>query len=224
MCGRYSLAIDYATINDRFSFRGGVEMPDHLRPRYNIAPTQEVLTVVNAEQGNEPRTMKWGLIPFWAKDPSIGNRMINARAETVAEKPSFRNAFQRRRCLVVADGFYEWCKEGKYKVPMRIILKTGEPFGFAGLWETWKSPEDELLHSCTIITTAPNAVLEPIHNRMPVILSREAEAVWLDAGTYPSLLRELLVPYPAEAMDAYEVSTLVNAPNNDIPDVLARVG
>ncbi len=134
MCGRYSPAIDYDAINDRFEFRGRAQLPVQFRPRYNIAPTQEVLTVGNPTgEGNEPRMMRWGLIPFWAKDPSIGNRMINARAETILEKPAFRNAFSRRRCLVVADGFYEWRKEGKHKVPMRIILKTGEPFSFAGL-------------------------------------------------------------------------------------------
>jgi len=226
MCGRYSLAIDYDAINDRFVFRGGVQVPVPHRPRFNIAPTQEVLTVVNPTgEGNEPRMMKWGLIPFWAKDPSIGNRMINARAESIAEKPAFRNAFQKRRCLVVADGFYEWRKEGKYKVPMRIILKTGEAFGFAGLWETWKSPEGVAVESCAIITTTPNAVMEPIHNRMPVILPREAESAWLSSATGDAAtLRELLVPYPAEEMDAYEVSALVNESKNDVPDVLARVG
>jgi len=226
MCGRYSLAIDYDAINDRFVFRGGAQLTMQYRPRFNIAPTQEVLTVVNpAGEGNEPRMMRWGLIPFWAKDPSIGNRMINARAETIVEKPAFRQAFQRRRCLVVADGFYEWQKEGKYKVPMRIILKTGEPFSFAGLWETWKSPDGAAIESCTIITTTPNALMEPIHDRMPVILSREGESAWLSsANVAAATLRELLVPYPAEQMDVYEVSALVNAPKNDLPDVLARVG
>ncbi len=174
-------------------------------------------------EGNEPRMMKWGLIPFWAKDPSIGNRMINARAESIAEKPAFRNAFQRRRCLVIADGFYEWRKEGKHKVPMRIILKTGQPFGFAGLWETWMSSEGAAIESCTIVTTTPNALMEPIHNRMPVILPREAETVWLDPGNADSaVLRELLVPYAAEGMEAYEVSALVNTPRNDVPEVLAQ--
>lgn len=225
MCGRYSLAIGYDAISDRFEFRGGVQLPMQYRPRYNIAPTQEVLTVVNPKgEGNEPRMMKWGLIPSWAKDPSIGNRMINARAETIVERPAFRQAFQRRRCLVVADGFYEWRKEWKHNVPMRIILKTGEPFGFAGLWDVWKSPEGAAIESCTIVTTTPNAVMEPIHNRMPVILPREAEAVWLDpANGDTAALRELLVPCPAEELESYEVSTLVNAPKNDLPDVLARV-
>ena len=225
MCGRYSLAIDYDAINDRFVFRGGVQLPMKYRPRFNVAPTQEVLTVVNPTgEGNEPRMMKWGLIPFWAKDPSIGNRMINARAESISEKPAFRNAFQRQRCLVVADSFYEWRKEGKHKVPMRIMLKTGEPFGFAGLWETWKSPEGAAVESCTIITTTPNALMEPIHNRMPVILPKQAESAWLSsANVDAAVLRELLGPYPAREMDAYEVSALVNVLKNDVPEVLARV-
>lgn len=226
MCGRYSLATDYDAINDRFMLRGGVRVPMQFRPRYNIAPTQEVLTVVNATgRWNEPRMMKWGLIPFWAKDASIGNRMINARAETISKKPAFRNAFRQRRCLVVADGFYEWRKDGRHTVPMRIILKTGEAFGFAGLWETWESPEGTAIETCSIVTTTPNAVMEPIHNRMPVILPRKAESVWLDiAISNTAALQELLVPYPAEEMEAYEVSTMVNSPTNDTPEALARIG
>ena len=205
----------------RFGFRAG---DLQYRPRYNVAPTQEVLTVTSDGAENGGQFMKWGLIPFWAKDPSIGSRMINARAETVAEKPSFRQAFQKRRCLVLADGFYEWRKEGRLKVPMRIVLKSGEPFGFAGLWETWRSPEGELVRSCTIVTTVPNAVMEPIHNRMPVILAKETETLWLDpANSDTAELRELLVPYPAGEMEAYEVSRLVNSPGQDLPDCIARV-
>ena len=167
--------------------------------------------------------MKWGLIPFWAKDLSIGNRMINARAETVAENRVFRQAFEKRRCLVIADGFYEWMRVGKGKLPMRIILKSGEPFGLAGLWETWKSPKGESVQSCTIITTTPNEVMAPIHNRMPVILTREAEGIWLDPEqSDKNILQELLAPYEAEAMEAYEVSPLVNSPHNDTPDLIAR--
>ena len=222
MCGRYSLAVDYDALEDRFLFRGGVQLP--FKPRFNVAPTQEVLTVVNQGEGNEPRMMKWGLIPFWAKDAKIGNRMINARAETLVENRVFRQPFQKRRCLVVADGFYGWRREGKLKTPMRIILKSGESFGFAGLWETWKSPADELVHSCTIITTTPNALIEPIHNRMPVILPKSAEEQWLSReDTDNGGLRELLVPYSANEMEAYEVSTLVNVSKNDVPDVIARV-
>lgn len=222
MCGRYSLATDISGLDDRFTFRG-VDLP--YKPRFNIAPTQEVLTVSREDEDNQAQFMKWGLIPFWAKDRSIGNRMINARAETVVEKPSFRQAFQKRRCLVIADGFYEWKKVPGGKVPMRITLKSGEPFGFAGLWETWKSPEGELVRSCTIITTSPNELMEPIHNRMPVILPRDAEAQWLDVGLSDTgLLRELLVPYPASEMEAYGVSNLVNSPKNDVPEVIARIG
>ena len=221
MCGRYSLATDEKALEERFRF-----LDEGLKtgPRFNLAPTQDVLTVVNYGSANHARSMKWGLIPFWAKDPSIGNRMINARAETVVGKPSFRQAFQKRRCLIVADGFYEWRKEGKNKIPMRIILKSGEPFGFAGLWETWKSPDGRLVKSCTIITTSPNSVIEPIHNRMPVILTSEGEALWLDLNhSDPSELRELLLPYPADQMDAYEVSTLVNSPGHDAPECAAPV-
>ena len=223
MCGRYSLIVSYDMVEDRFKIVGGVQMP--LAPRYNIAPTQEVLVVTNDGMANRAEMMKWGLIPSWAKDPAIGNRMINARAETLAEKPSFRTALRKRRCLIPADGFYEWRKDGKRRIPMRITLKSGEPFAFAGLWEGWKNPEGQWIHSCTIITTEPNDVMSPIHNRMPVILPRESEAVWLDTrSTDGASLTELLTPYTASEMDAYEVSVLVNSPQNDVPDVLARVG
>ncbi|MFH1560246.1 MAG: SOS response-associated peptidase [Chloroflexota bacterium] len=221
MCGRYSLAIDMEDLENRFTFEGE-GLPR--QARFNIAPTQGVLTVTNDGSRNHAQFMKWGLIPFWAKDPSIGNRMINARAETVEGRPMFRQAFQKHRCLVLADGFYEWMKVGKGRVPMRIILKSGEPFGFAGLWETWNSPEGVLVHSCTIITTTANAVMEPIHNRMPAILPREAENLWLAPGEpRASELKELLVPYSASDMEAYQVSALVNSPGNDMPDVMARV-
>ena len=150
--------------------------------------------------------------------------MINARAETVVEKPSFRQAFQKRRCLVLADGFYEWMKVGKSRVPMRIVLNFGEPFGFAGLWESWKAADGQIVKSCTIITTRPNAVMEPIHNRMPVILPREGEPVWLDQNLDDmAQLRELLVPYSASEMEAYEVSPLVNSPGNEVPECIARI-
>ena len=220
MCGRFSLATDIEQLAIRFSFGGGGTAR---QPRFNIAPTQEVLTVIKDGSVNHVQSMKWGLIPFWAKDSSVANRMINARAETIEARPMFRRSFEGRRCLVLADGFYEWMKVGKSRVPMRVILKSGKPFAFAGLWETWKSPEDVLVHSCTIITTTPNAVMEPIHNRMPVILPREAESLWLDTGqSQTSVLKTLLVPYSAIDMEAYEVSALVNSPGNDTPDVIAR--
>ena len=171
--------------------------------------------------------MRWGLIPSWAKDPSIGNRMINARAETVAEKPAFRSAVRRRRCLVLADGFYEWRRVagGRTKRPMRIVLKTGEPFAFAGLWETWRDPAGGRIQSCAIVTTKANDLLKPIHDRMPVILPREVEPLWLDASVdEPDLLAYMFRPYDSNGMDAYEVSTLVNSAGNNVPDVMAPVG
>ncbi|MBI3303843.1 MAG: SOS response-associated peptidase [Deltaproteobacteria bacterium] len=214
MCGRFTLTTDLDRLEERFAFRA-TNLP--CVPRYNIAPSQPVLTVTKAEE-QRAGFLRWGLIPSWAKDASIGDRMINARAETVAEKPSFRRALQKRRCLVLADGFYEWRKEGKKKTPLYIALKSHEPFGFAGLWETWKSPTGEAVHSCTIITTTPNALMESIHNRMPVILPREAEALWLDRAVEdPQALLPLLAPYLAEAMEAYAVSPLVNSPRNDTP-------
>ena len=192
--------------------------------RFNIAPGQEMLTVVGDGSRNNALYMMWGLIPSWAKDPSAGSRMINARAETIDARPAFRNAFERRRCLVPADGFYEWMKVGRRKTPVRVILRSGEPFAFAGLWETWRSPEDVVVTSFAIVTTTPNAVLQPIHNRMPVILPREAESLWLDTGrASPDELRRLLAPYPAADMEAYEVSSLVNSTGNDTPYVIERV-
>jgi putative SOS response-associated peptidase YedK len=221
MCGRYSLSTDIEGLSFRFDFKAsGLTFQE----RYNIAPTQRVLTVTNDGSENQAQMMKWGLIPFWAKDPKIGNRSINARAETVHEKPMFRQAFQKRRCLIVADGFFEWMKEGKDKVPMRITLKSGEPFGFAGLWETWKSPEEELIRSCSIVTTTPNELMAPIHDRMPVILSRKSEGLWLNPAQQDTdTLKSLLAPYIAADMEAYTVSSLVNSPRNDTPDLIARV-
>ena len=224
MCGQYSLVMDLSVLAQRFEFDDAGLSAE---PAYNIAPTQQALTVREGGNGREAAFMRWGLIPSWAKDASIGARMINARAETVAEKPAFRTALRRRRCLVLADGFYEWQRvEGsKAKRPMRIVLKTGEPFAFAGLWEEWRNPEGIPIQSCTIITTAPNELLAPIHDRMPVILSRDAEPLWLDVSIGdPGLLANVLRPYPCDAMDAYEVSPLVNSATNDTPEVLARVG
>ena len=164
--------------------------------------------------------MRWGLIPSWAKSASAGNRLINARAETVAERPSFRTALASRRCLVLADGFYEWQRVGNARRPMRVAMKSGEVFAFAGLWDSWRDPAGDIVRSCTIITTEPNGLLRPIHNRMPVILPKELESFWLDDKVQDSLtLADILSPYPAEAMQAYEVSSLVNRPSNEGPEV-----
>ncbi len=221
MCGRYSLKADIAQLAMRFEFAADEVVHE---PAYNIAPTQQVLTVTNDEE-RHAEYMRWGLIPFWAKDAKIGYRMINARGETVAEKPSFRTAFRRRRCLILADGFYEWQKLGsKQKRPMRITLKSGEPFAFAGLWEIWKDPEGETVKSCTIITTSANEILRPIHDRMPVILPPEMESFWLDKEIDdPIALTSVIAPYPDSEMEAFEVSPLVNNTRNKVPEVMSPV-
>ena len=180
MCGRYSLIADLGelALAQRFEFNG-----DRLtfEPAYNVAPTQQVLTVVGGDT-RRGGFMRWGLIPHWAKNASIGGRMINARAETVAEKPAFRDALRRRRCLVLADGFYEWQRSGTARRPMRVVMRTGEPFAFAGLWSVWRDPDGNRVPSCAIITTAANELLRPIHDRMPVVLPKELEEFWLDAS------------------------------------------
>jgi len=215
MCGRFTLTGDLNSLGERFAFRAANLS---FKPHYNIAPSQPVLAIISNEGENRAGFLRWGLIPSWAKDEAIGNRMINARAETVAEKPSFRRALQKRRCLVLADGFYEWRREGKQKTPMYIALKSHEPFAFAGLWETWKPPTGEPIHSCTLITTTPNSLMTSIHDRMPVILPRKAEALWLDQTVEdPQEVLPLLTPYPARDMEAYAVSPLVNSPRNDTP-------
>ena len=223
MCGRCSLIADLGQLALRFGFDGdGLS----LEPAYNIAPTQEALTVREDGEHRQAAFMRWGLIPSWAKDPSIGARMINARAETIAEKPSLHTALRRRRCLVLADGFYEWQRVpgSRAKRPMRIVMRTGEPFAFAGLWETWRDPDGQVIPSCTIITAGANELLEPIHHRMPVILPRESESLWLDASVDdPRLLEHLLGPYDSDRMDAYEVSTLVNSAANNTPQVVEPV-
>ena len=234
MCGRFTLTID---LDDLRELLPGLEVraEEWTGPRYNIAPTQNVPTVLN--DGAHALTLsRWGLIPFWAKDASIGSRMINARGESVHEKPAFRSALRRQRCLVFADGFYEWQALGEHarkgqrgKQPVYIRLKGGAPFAFAGLWDRWRDPalgeNAPPLVTCTIITTEPNALAAQFHNRMPVILPRERYATWLDpAEQPPDALLPLLKPYPAEAMEAYPVSTRVNSPANDEPSLVAPLG
>ena len=221
MCGRYSLKADLEDVQRRFEFIAN-EMP--YSPRYNIAPTQPVLVVTNGDSRGASY-MRWGLIPSWAKDSSVGNRLINARPETVAERNSFRSAFVRRRCLVLADGFYEWQRVGNAKRPMRIVMKSGEPFAFAGLWDAWRDPNGEIVRSCTIMTTEANELLHPIHYRMPVILPRDLESFWLDHDVQDRCaLSNVMVPYQSAAMEAYEVSSLVNRPGNDRPEAAIPIG
>ena len=220
MCGRFTLATPGQTIAEAFELQAA---PD-LRPRYNIAPTQAVAAIRDAGAGRDLVMLHWGLIPSWSKDAAIGARMINARGETVAEKPSFRTPFRSRRCLILADGFYEWKRVGAGKQPHHIRMADGRPFAFAGLWDCWAPAGGEPVESCTIVTTAPNEVLAPIHDRMPVILPPAAYALWLDPSVREKeRLQELLQPFPASAMTAYPVSPRVNNPRNDDRDCIARL-
>ncbi len=220
MCGRYTLTAPSESLAEMLP---GLEITDEISPRYNIAPTQEVAVVPNNGE-NRMEYFRWGLIPSWAKDPKIGNRMINARSETLAEKPSFRTAYKRRRCLVLADGYYEWRAEGRRgpKTPYYIRMESEKPFAFAGLWESWRQAGDDTsLQSCTIITCPPNERLERIHDRMPVILEAAEYDVWLSPEEQaPAELNHLLKPYPAEEMTAYPVTRLVNQPKNDSPECI----
>ncbi len=215
MCGRFSASFQYRDIKVLWNLRGD---STNFAPRYNIAPSQEVPVIVRNESRDEAKLMKWGLVPSWAQDPSMGQRMINARSETLLEKPSFKNLVATRRCLVPADGFYEWRREGNRKVPMWIHLKKREPFAFAGLWDCWLDRDnDSELYTFTIITTQANALLRPIHNRMPVIYDKEMGRQWLEEsfGDQPMILAAVLQPLPSDLMEAHEVSTLVNSPEND---------
>lgn len=225
MCGRYALISNISELQGRFGFVLDSPPP---QPRYNIAPTQPVLTVVNhgIRQGDggvrRGEMMRWGLVPSWAKDIKIGSRMINAVSETAAAKPAFRSAFRCRRCLVLADGFYEWRREGKQRAPMYFFQKSGEPMAFAGLWESWQSPDGKWVRSCSILTTTANEFMAPIHHRMPVILSAETEPLWLDPLTEtPNTLEPLLIPAPPELLDARKVSPIVNNVRNDDPGCIA---
>ncbi|MBE7559646.1 SOS response-associated peptidase [bacterium] len=223
MCGRFGQAGSRDAVMARFIVE---EMPDLLPPRYNIAPSQEAAVVLERNGRRALSFFRWGLVPSWAKDAKIGYKLINARAESVADTPAFRNAFARRRCLVVADGFYEWkpSPSGRGKQPYRFIVRDGELFAMAGLWEAWKPPEGDLLHSFTIITTRANECVAPCHERMPVILDPEEEARWVDAEYHDrEALSRLLAPYPADAMRGYPVSTLVNSPANDVPECIVEV-
>ena len=224
MCGRYSITTPVEGLRQLFLFE---EVPN-LAPRYNVAPTQEV-PVVRLEGEEEPnrhlRMLRWGLIPSWAKDRKIAYKTINARAETVAEKPSFRTAFRRRRCLILADGFYEWRKEGEAKQPYRIVMADRGPFAMAGLWESWRDPEDKsLVESCTIIVTEANSYLSRLHHRMPVILAPEDHAAWLDPSAAGAALQALMKPFEAAPLTAYPVSTHVNKPANDDPACIDAIG
>ncbi|WP_138498841.1 SOS response-associated peptidase [Nostoc sp. PA-18-2419] len=222
MCGRFTLNQSAEALAKVFDVQ---QLPD-LPTGYNIAPTQIVATVLQNPESKkrEFQQLHWGLIPSWAKDPGMGAKLINARAETVAEKPAFRSAFKHRRCLVLADGFYEWQRQQGKKQPFYFRLQDGQPFGFAGLWEKWHSPANEEIISCTILTTAANELLQSIHERMPVILEPQDYELWLDSQQQtPQTLQQLLRPYPAPAMTAYPVSTLVNNSRHHSPECIKPI-
>lgn len=231
MCGRFTWTVPPELL---WSIFEDFEIPMDFSPRYNIAPTQEVPVIPNihidGESNPDDKKLEffhWGLIPSWAKDPKIGSRMINARSETLSEKPSFRNAYKRRRCLIIADGYYEWQQipGEKTKQPIYIRLKSKQPFAFAGLWEEWKADRiDKSLRSCTIITCAPNTMLGEFHHRMPVILHQDDFKQWLAPGQQQTHeLQPLLTAYPDEEMEAFPVSTFVNRPMNDSPECIEPV-
>lgn len=217
MCGRFTITLDPADFQQEFNLG---EIPGEWKPRYNVAPTQNI-PVVTESQDRKVEMMHWGLIPFWAKEKNIGERMINARAETLSEKPAFRQAYKQRRCLILADGFFEWqLKElNTPKIPFYYQLKNEKPFAFAGLWESWHEKPETELHSCTIITCSPNELIAQVHNRMPVILDKEHCWNWIDEKD-PTKLPAILVPYPSEKMKATPVGRQVNNAKDDNPDVI----
>jgi putative SOS response-associated peptidase YedK len=224
MCGRFTLFADFPTIMERFDIQIAIE-EELYHPSYNVAPSHSVLSVINDGSKNRLGYLRWGLIPSWAKDMKIGYKMINARAETLTEKASFQNAYMKRRCLVIADSFYEWKRhEDNTKTPMRIKLKSDQLFAMAGLWEKWKAPDGNSIFSCAVITTSPNELVKEIHDRMPVILKPGDEKIWLDPTiNSPKSLDYLLKPLPEDLMEAYEVSSLVNSPKNNSPNLIQQI-
>ena len=220
MCGRFTSLLSPELLAVIYEIFG----PTESAPRYNIAPSQAVSIVRQNSAGQRVlATVKWGLIPSWAKDPSIGHNLINARGETVAEKPSFRAAFKHRRCIVPASGYYEWMAVGGAKQPWYIKGNEDRPLSLAGLWEHWPSPDGSVVETCSIITTTANELMAPIHDRMPVILSPEAISSWLELSTKPDELKDLLRPCAPDILTAYTVSNLVNNPRFDSPSCIARV-
>lgn len=218
MCGRFAQIDPISKIIKTFLID---DVLSDVLPAYNITPGSNILSIIMRDGKKLLVDFKWGLVPSWAKEPSIGQKMINARGETVSQKPSFRTAFKSRRCLIVASGFYEWKREGKTKIPYYIRLASNQPFGFAGLHETWISGEGKELHTCTIITTEANDVMKPIHDRMPVIIPRQKDDLWINSVTSSDDAKGLLVPYQEEEMTAYPVSTRVNSPKNNSAECIA---
>lgn len=222
MCGRMTITEPERVVR---KFKPDVNKATLDQPRFNIAPSQMVPALIARDGQRVLGDLQWGLVPHWAEDPTVGQRMINARAETVAEKPAFRAAFKKRRCVIACDGFYEWQKSAQGKQPYYVRVDGGAPFGFAGLYEVWKSADDEKLSTCTIITTTPNEIMSPIHHRMPVILNSDDWSSWLDPANDDSAsLQKLLRPFNASRMDAYPISTHVNSPAHDDERCVQPVG
>jgi putative SOS response-associated peptidase YedK len=219
MCGRYRLSA-VERIEEQFE----AEQTQELCPRYNIAPSQPVPIVRQQGPRRSVAVVRWGLVPFWAKDGSIGYKMINARSETVMQRPAFRNCFFTRRCLIPADGFYEWSKLQKEKRPFHLGMTDNSVFAFAGLWDSWRAPDGIPLESCTILTTTPNSLVADLHNRMPVILPRDQYEMWLSAPPSDAArLANVLKPFDSSLMKRYEVSSLINSPKNDSADCVVPV-
>ena len=221
MCGRFTSLFSPEVLNNTF----GVQAPPDISPRYNIAPTQQVWIIRgSATGGRHLSSARWGLVPHWAKDLSIGNRMINARCETVHEKPAFRQSIHTRRCIVPASGFFEWTTTPTGKTPHYVTMRDGSPLAFAGIWESWKTSEGENIETCAILTTTANCLMAPIHDRMPVILHQTEFELWLERSVNnPLELQRLYQPYPAELLQEWEVSTVVNSPAHETPETIAPI-
>ncbi|MET1247460.1 SOS response-associated peptidase [Sporolactobacillus sp. STCC-11] len=223
MCGRFTIIAPYDYIVYRFRVQH-TSGEEHYETSYNVAPGQNILTVIRGANGNRMGYLRWGLIPSWAKDEKIGYKLINARAESITEKPSFRDSFRRRRCVIVADSFYEWSHHvPKEKIPYRFMMKSGDLFAMAGLWDSWTTKDHRVIYSCTIITTEANELMKPIHDRMPVILSKEDEAEWLDPLSETQALKLMLRPYDSNQMQRYEVSKDVNSTRNNAPYLIEKL-
>lgn len=223
MCGRYLLSYDLEDIIKILQEKYEIRRPniDYYEPRFNISPGQEVLSIINDGSENRVGYLHWGFVPYWAKDINVGYKMINSRAETINSKPSFKHSLKHKRCVILANGFYEWKKEGSKKSPYLFELKNKSIFSFAGLWSSYKKDDNSKLYSCTIITTSSNKLVKPIHNRMPVILNNESGKIWLNKNiTDTDSLQSLLTSYDSNIMEAFKVSTLVNSIKVDTPDCI----
>lgn len=228
MCGRYLLTLGYEEVFDllfnNFNIEATQMRLDDYKPRYNIAPSQKVVAIIHDGKGYRAGYLKWGFLPSWAKDEKIAYKMINARSETVDEKPAYKHAFHHQRCLLLADGFYEWQKTNEGKIPQLIRLKDNLPYTMAGLYSIYKRPDGQRVSTCTIMTTSPNKLMEPIHNRMPVILPENSKKLWLDPRINDTMaLKELLKPYNSSDMYHYPISSKVNSPKNDSKDLLEAI-